>query len=154
MSTLMDVKPGVWTVRAAILVSIALSGVAVVGVVLERLESMSAPVPSVHGLRLGATVDEVRAAREGEWTSRVDQSGDLLLSRDGESYWFHEAGLVAMDVTVLPEAADASGPRLTVTDGSVLTRTQEGAGVRVRLISRTCPTHAQLAEALVAGSGN
>lgn len=142
--------PRVWVVRTAILASIALSGAAVVGVVLDRLEAMSAPVPSVHGLRLGATPDEVRAAREGEWTSRVDQSGDLVLSRDSETYAFHEGGLVAIDVVLGSTAADAQGPELVVTSGSVMARDRTAQGVRVRLVSRTCPTHAESAQALVA----
>jgi hypothetical protein len=143
----------VWVVRVAILASIALSGAAVVGVVLDRLDAMSAPLPSVLGLRLGATPDEVRAAREGDWTSRVDQSGDYELSREGETYAFHEGGLVAVDVLVPASAADAQGPGLVVTTGSVLARERLAEGVRVRLVSRTCPTHADTAQALVGRAG-
>ena len=139
-----------WIVRGAILVSVLLSCVAIVGVVLDRLEAMSAPVPSVLGLRLGATVDEVRAARGGsDWTTRVDQSGDLEVARADESYSFHEGLLVAVDAQVAGTATDASGPPREVTPGTVLAREPSGSGVRLRLVSRTCPTHAEAAEALV-----
>jgi hypothetical protein len=133
----------------AILVSITLSGGAVVGIVLDRLEAMSAPLSSIHGLRLGATPDEVRSVREGEWTSSVDGTGDLVLSRDGESYAFHEGALVAVDLLLARDAIDAQGPDLVVTEGSVLARDFETQRVRVRLVSRTCPTHAETARILL-----
>lgn len=144
----------VWGVRAAILSSIALSGAAVVGVVLDRLEAMSAPVPTVHGVRLGATPDEVRSLREGEWTSMVDQSGDLVLVRQGESYAFHEGALVSVDVVVPSASPDALGPDGVVTAGSVLVRDRGETSVRIRLVSRTCPTHADAAERLVVAAGH
>lgn len=141
-----------WPIRLAILASIALSGAAIVGVVLDRLEALSAPVPSVRGLRLGATPEEVRAVRPGGgWTTRVDQTGDLELSRDGESYWFHEGLLVLLDVTLAPTDGDAAGPQIVTSPGSVLAREPVAGAVRVRLVSRTCPTHEGLARSLLAG---
>lgn len=142
----------VWLVRLAILGSILLSGAALVGAVIARLEMISAPVPTVLGLRLGVTPEELRARRPGgEWTSRVEASGDLALERPGERYQFHEGLLVAVDVQLRAGEPDAAGPPLAVTPVTVVERRPLGAGVRVRMISRTCPTHAEEAERLVAG---
>lgn len=140
-----------WAVRGAMLASIALTCAAVTGVVLDRLESLSAPVPTVLGLRLGASVDEVRERRAGEgWTTRVDQSGDLVVERPDEVYGFHEGLLVAVDVVLAGGAADAVGPDRVISPGSVLARERAGVDrVRVRLVSRTCPTHRELADRLV-----
>jgi hypothetical protein len=143
-----DTRSKIWAVRAAILVSIALSGAAAVAVVLQRLEALSAPVPTALGLRLGSTVDEVRAVRgAGEWTTRVDATGDLEIARGEERYSFHEGLLVAVDALVLP--ADGEGPPFELSDASVLVREPVGGRIRVRLVSRTCPTHAEAANALV-----
>ncbi len=141
-----------WLVRGAVIVSVVFACAAATGVVIDRLEAMSAPVPSVLGLRLGATVDDLRAARGGDdWTTRVDQSGDLEVSHGEDRYSFHEGLLVAVDVRLDASMPDASGPPRVVTAGSVLVRDPSDSGVRVRLVSRTCPTHAEAAEALVRG---
>lgn len=137
-----------WVVRGAILGSIALSGTAVVGAVIARLEAMSAPVPSVHGIRLGASPDDVRDRRAGEgWTTRVSTGGDLVLERPGETYEFHEGLLVAATVEI---AEVDSGPPREITPSSVLVRDRTAAGTRVRLVSRECPTHAEEAGRLAA----
>lgn len=139
-----------WLARGAILLSIALACVGVTGVVIERLEAMSAPVPTVLGLRLGATPDEVRASRGGEgWTTRVDQTGDLLLERDGEHYSFHEGLLVAVDVLVRLGDPGADGPAREVSVGSVLARDASPPSVRIQLVSRTCPTHTATVDRLL-----
>jgi hypothetical protein len=138
-----------WIVRAAILGSIALTGAAVVGAVLERLEAMSAPVPTVRGLRLGLTPDEVRAQRTGgEWTTRAEASGDLTLERAGERYEFHEGLLVAATVDLATHDPESAGPARLLSPGSVLVRQPTGSGVRLRLVSRDCPTHAEEARRL------
>jgi hypothetical protein len=139
-----------WAVRLAILVSIAASGAAIVGVVLARLEAMSAPVSSVRGLRLGSRPEEVRQSRGGEgWTTSLDGTGDLLLARQDELYAFHEGALVAIDV-VLPDGdPEAAGPDLVISEVSVLARDHLGSRVRVRLVSRVCPTHAAAAGELL-----
>jgi hypothetical protein len=138
-----------WAVRGAILASIALSGTAIVGAVLARLEAMSAPVPSVHGLRLGVTPEDVRQRRAGEgWTTQVSASGDLVLERPGEVYEFHEGMLVAATVEV--DQSDP-GPAREITPTSVLVRDRTGSRTRLRLVSRGCPTHAEEAARLVAG---
>jgi len=119
--------------------------------VITRLEQISAPVPTVLGLRLGATPDEVRTSRGGgEWTSRVEPSGDLSLSRGSERFEFHEGQLVAVSVEVPPGEPAATGPAIVVTPLTVLVREPAGPLVRLRMISRTCPTHAEEADRLVA----
>lgn len=141
----------VWLVRVAILASIALSGAALVGAVIARLELLSAPVPSVLGLRLGISPDELRARRSGgEWTTRLEASGDLSLSRGAERYEFHEGMLVAVELELPAAEPDAAGPPIVVTPVTVLVREPTSSGVRVRMISRTCPTHAGEAERLAA----
>ena len=141
----------VWWVRAAIVASIVLSGTALVGAVITRLEELSAPVPAVLGLRLGATPDEVRTSRGGgDWTSRVEPSGDLSLSRGEEHYEFHEGQLVAVSIVVAPGEPDATGSAFVLTPLTVLVREPAGEFVRVRMISRTCPTHAEEADRLAA----
>ncbi|MBN8613133.1 MAG: hypothetical protein J0L92_21255 [Deltaproteobacteria bacterium] len=136
--------------RLAILASIVLVSIAMTGVALDRLERMSAPLPSVLGLRLGARVEDVREARGDEgWTTRVDQTGDLVLERAEERYDFHEGLLVAVDVRLDAAAPDASGRALEVTPASVLARETLPNGARVQLVSRTCPTHAATADLLL-----
>ena len=140
-----------WALRAAILASIVLSGVALVGAVIARLEILSAPVPTLLGLRLGVTPDEVRARRAGgEWTTRVEPSGDLSLVRGDERYEFHEGLLVAVAVALDAHEPDAIGPALVVTPVTVLVREPTQGGIQVRMISRTCPTHSEEAERLAA----
>jgi hypothetical protein len=138
-------------VRGAILGSITLTGAAVVGAVIERLETMSAPVPTVRGVRLGLTPDEVRAQRGGgEWTTQVQASGDLALERAGERYEFHEGRLVAASLDVAANDPEGAGPARLLTASSVLVRQPTASGVRLRLVSRDCPTHAEEARRLAA----
>jgi hypothetical protein len=136
--------------RLAILASIVLLSVAMTGVALNRLERMSAPLPSVLGLRLGARVEDVREARGNEgWTTRVDQTGDLVLERPDERYDFHEGLLVAVDVRLDATSRDAAGPAIEVTAASVLARESTPSGARVQLVSRTCPTHSAAVDLLM-----
>lgn len=139
-----------WLVRGAIIGSIVLTGAAVVGMLIDRLEAMSAPIPSIRGVRLGMTSDEIRTLRSGGgWTTVVDASGDLALERPGERYEFHEGLLVAATVELAHGEAEASGPARSVSSGSVLVRQTTQSGARLRLVSRVCPTHADEARRLV-----
>lgn len=141
-----------WVVRGAILGSIALTGAAAVGAVLDRLEAMSAPVPTVRDVRLGMTPDEVRARRGGgEWTTLVEASGDLALERPGERYEFHEGLLVAVTLELAATDPEARGAGRMLSPGSVLVRQPTESGVRVRLVSRDCPTHVDEARRLAGG---
>lgn len=139
-----------WPARVAVITSVLFLGVAASAVTLWRLEAMSAPIPSVLGLRLGATPDDVRTARPGgDWVTRVESSGDLAVERSGESYSFHEGLLVSVDVQLPTTHPDAAGPPGVLSPGSVLVRERVADGVRVRLVSRACPTHASTAASLV-----
>lgn len=118
------------------------------------------PRPSVVGVRLGMTADEVRRRVDergsGTWTSAV-VDGDWHLEHvaaDGsERFEIHEGQLVAVRAEGLVGRDRPASPAREVTPGSVLVRTVEGDRVRITLLSRACPTHRAEAERLVAGGG-
>jgi hypothetical protein len=115
--------------------------------------------PSLGGLRLGMTPDDVRARfSPGRGSFRSEISGtDTALVHEAEGseparFEFHDGQLVAVRLVLPLGAADASGPALRTTPGSVLVRrVRDASSVEARLLSRTCPTHHGEAERLVAG---
>jgi hypothetical protein len=118
---------------------------------------MGAP-PSLLGLRLGATPDMVRA-RLTAASFRTELGEDVALVADeeiaegvapGARFEFHDGQLVAVRVALRSGHPDAGGERLIATPATVLSRASEGDLVRVSLLARTCPTHREEAERLVA----
>jgi hypothetical protein len=115
------------------------------------------PRPSVFGVRLGMTADEVRervdARGPGEWSSSVVLGDWVLEHRAGPEharFEIHEGQLVAIRVEGPASSDLPTEPRFAVTPGSVLLREPEAGGVRITLLSRACPTHHEEAERLVA----
>lgn len=110
-------------------------------------------IPSVRGVRLGMTPDQVRERFEGGAAAawRTELAGtDLTLIRapggtlDRETrFEFHNGMLVAIRLDLPEGAAEGSGERLVITTGSVTERTASGPGrVQMRVLARDCPTHA------------
>jgi len=119
--------------------------------------ALADPRPSVLGVRLGMTADEIRRRVDetgpGEWSSRVT-NGDWVLTHaaptSDATFEIHEGQLVAVRVDASGAADLATTPRVEVTPGSILVRERDGDRVRITLLSRSCPTHHDEAERLVA----
>lgn len=131
---------------------------ALVGVVMQVVAALDAdPRPSVLGVRLGMTADEVRRRIDergpGTWTTAVVE-GDWHLEHVGadgsERFEIHEGQLVAVRAEGVAGHDRPTTPPREVTPGSVLVRTSRGDRVQITLLSRACPTHRIEAEALVA----
>lgn len=145
--------------RAALLGLVLLTGLGATSLAASALAPLAAPSPpSVLGLRLGATPDMVRA-RLGSTSFRTELGEDVALVADapisddvapGARFEFHDGQLVAVRVDLRAGHDDASGDALHATPATVLSRAPEGDFVRVRLLARTCPTHREEAERLVA----
>jgi hypothetical protein len=81
-----------------------------------------------------------------DWTPR-GAAGELKRAR----LEFHLGQLVAARLTLAPEAPEASGPEFELTETSVLTReVGEGGAVELTWLARSCPTHADEVERLIA----
>ena len=146
-------------VRRAIGTLVAICAVSIGGLAYRWLEAASAdPRPSVIGVRLGMTAEQVRARVDtrgpGTWTTRL-RSGDWVLEHrtgdESDELELHDGQLVAVRVDAPARADLLSGPDRQVTPGSVLVRARAGDRVRLTLLSRACPTHHEEAERLVAG---
>lgn len=105
------------------------------------------------------TPDDVRARfSPGRGTFRSEVSGTdtaLVWEAPGAEparFEFHDGQLVAVRLRLVPSAAEADGPALRTTPGSVLARTAGADRVDVVLLSRTCPTHHDEAERIVSGA--
>lgn len=127
------------------------------GAVMQLVAALGAdPRPSVLGIRLGMTADEVRRRMDergpGTWTTAV-VDGDWHLEHvaaDGtERFEIHEGQLVAVRAEGVAGRDRPTAPAREVTPGSVLVRTVEGDRVQITLLSRACPTHRIEAERLV-----
>lgn len=135
-----------------------LAAAALAGLALRLVQLGSRdPRPTVLGVRLGMTADEVRARVDargpGQWTSSVVEGDWVLEHRAGDEnarFEIHEGQLVAIRVDASTVEDLATVPAFEVTPGSVLLRQTEGAHVRIVLLSRACPTHHDEAEAIVA----
>jgi hypothetical protein len=121
--------------------------------------AVSDPRPSIYGVRLGMTADEVRARVDetgpGTWSASA-ASGDWVLEHTADDaharFELHDGQVMAIRVDA-PDSSSLDGPSLEVTDGSVLRREHAGSRIVWTLLSRACPTHRDEAEALVeAGS--
>ncbi len=116
--------------------------------------------PSLAGLRLGMTPDDVRARfSPGRGSFRSEVSGvDTALvweapGAEPARFEFHDGQLVAVRLVVPAGSPDGGGPPLATTRGSVLARTALATGeVAVVLLSRTCPTHHAEAERIATGA--
>lgn len=126
---------------------------AIAGLMWTLASWSSTTVPSVRGVRLGMTPDQVRDRFEGGATAswRTEIAGlDLFLIRapggslDRDTrFEFHNGMLVAMRLDLPADAPEASGEPLAISPGSVTARTPEPADrVRLIVLARDCPTHA------------
>lgn len=149
--------PWVWWIGAAVLSLAALWALG--GLALSML-APSGEVPSLRGVRLGMTAEQVRARFDGGAVAsyRTEITGsDLRLVRapggslDREaSFEIHEGMLVAVRLDLPDSAPEVAGPRLEVTPLSVLARQPGEPGrTQILLLSRTCPTHASEVAELV-----
>ena len=142
--------------RAGLVGLAVLSGLGATGLAMGAL-SPDAP-PSLGGLRLGMTPDEVRARfspGRGSFRSEVSGSDTALVweapGSEPARFEFHDGQLVAVRLVVSADSPDALGPVVATTAGSVLSReARPGGEVAALLLSRTCPTHHDEAELLVA----
>lgn len=145
--------------RRAIAVTSILALLAIGAAVTQLVTALTAdPRPTVAGVRLGMTADEVRRRVDergpGTWSSAV-VDGDWHLEHVGpdgtERFEIHEGQLVAVRAEGVIGRDRPGAPPREVTPGSVLVRTVEGDRVRTTLLSRACPTHRAEAEGLVRG---
>lgn len=137
-------------VLAALAVAAALgAGVAIAS------RALSDPRPSIYGVRLGMTADEIRArideAHDGTWSASADSGEWVLEHTQGDTharFELHDGQLMAIRVDA-PLTAALAGAPLEVTEGTVLTRREHDGRIAWTLLSRSCPTHRAEAEALV-----
>lgn len=146
-------RSGRWRwIALAVLVAPALIGL----IVLLTLSSApSETLGPVRGLRLGLAPSQARrmlttgapgsfsTTAMGEdfalvWTP--DAAGGALRSARLE---FHLGQLVALRLTLAPEAPEARGPELEVSEASLLAREPTPNGVELTWLARSCPTHAE-----------
>lgn len=118
------------------------------------LATWAAPtVPSVRGVRLGMTPDQVRERFEGgapaSWRTEIVGLDLSLIRAPGGSldretrFEFHSGMLVAMRLDLPDDAPEASGEPIAISPGSVTARTNDGVGrVALTVLARDCPTHA------------
>lgn len=119
----------------------------------DLASSMEPAIPTIDGVRLGMTPEQVRRRFAGgssaSWHTEID-GGDLRLIRasagelDREArFEFHNGMLVAIRLDLREDAPLAAGEPLVISAGSVLTRAREESGrVKLTVLSRDCPTHA------------
>ncbi len=122
------------------------------GVVAVSMMTGCREVPTVHhGVRLGDTMAEVRAAFDGgpgAWSSETGKVPSLTWRATGETsrvsearFEFHGGMMVAARFVEAEGAREAKGPPVDVTPASVIERRREGGVVRVNVVSRSCPEH-------------
>jgi len=148
------VKP---PVRRAIVVLAVLSLAAIVAIAYPWVQSLSRdPRPSVLGVRLGMTADDVRQRVDeqgpSEWSSSIVDGDWVLESRRGPrraTFEIHEGQLVAIRIEGPASSDLPSTPAYEETPGSVLVRRVDGDTTRITLLSRACPTHHDEAESFV-----
>jgi hypothetical protein len=110
------------------------------------------------GLSAGDTRSRFRPEGEGEWEVRASPPGLAWSSSSPKalprraSFEFHQGMLVAARYDLPGEAPAARGRALEVTPSMVVARQAgEGGGVRVVVVSRACPEHAQEVRRLLGG---
>ena len=118
--------------------------------------SRSETLGPVRGVRLGTTLtsarDRLQTGQPGDFrTSAIEEDVALDWTPAGDSsegelrsarLEFHLGLLVAMRLRLAPDAPEASGPALEVTEASVLSREPLEDGVQLTWLARSCPTHA------------
>ncbi len=137
----------------AVLVLIVPAAVALIALLVTSTGSSETLGP-VRGLRLGYTPAMARQQLA------TGGPGSFVTTASGEDYalvWtatspsndlrratleFHLGQLVAVRLDLAPEAPEASGPELSVSQASVLTREATPEGVELVWLARSCPTHA------------
>lgn len=122
----------------------------------------SSPSTDAYGVRLGFSANDVRSRFAppvaGSWTSAMEPEPVLRWkasapsSLDEATFEIHSGMLVAETFVVAPDAAVAKGPPLETTTASLTARAPEGNRVRVRVLSRDCPTHRAEVAALLGGA--
>jgi hypothetical protein len=112
------------------------------------------------GLSARDTRERFRPAGEGTWVMRTEPAPALEWSASAPgatprraSFEFHQGMLVAARYELASDAPAAKGRSLEVTPATVVARQPgEGGGVRVVVISRACPEHADEVRRLVGGA--
>lgn len=130
--------------RAGALATAVLVLVALAGVVELAFDVFGASrPPTIDGVRLGMTPDQVRERLSLADVTTSLEGGDLVLRSGSTALSFHEGMLVAL-TTRRPAGHPASnGDPLELTPGTLLEREPiAGEGVELTMMSRTCPTHA------------
>ena len=112
------------------------------------------PIAPIRGIRLGYAPAQ---ARERLVTGAPGSFRTVTMDEDFALEWaptgpgsallgarleFHLGQLVAARLQLSEDAEEASGPRLEVSDASVLTREASPEGVELTWLARSCPTHA------------
>lgn len=138
----------------AIAVLIAPAAIGLAALLVSRA-GPSETLGPVRGLRLGLAPSQARQMFAAE------QPGTFVTSATGEDFaleWtpaapggalhsarleFHLGQLVALRLSLAPDAPEARGPGLEASEASLLTRepSPEG-GVELTWLARSCPTHA------------
>lgn len=144
-------KAGNWWYPILVLVPAFLALAALVATIVVP----SGPeVPSIRGVRLGMSAEQVRERFEGgapaSWRTEI-AGADLALIRapggsfDRESrFELHNGMLVAIRLDLRDDLPESSGERIAITPGSVTARsTLEPGRVALTVLARDCPTHAE-----------
>jgi hypothetical protein len=123
-----------------------------------------APESEFFGVRLGFSAADTRArfrpTGEGAWEARSASATALEWSGSSPgavptraSFEFHQGMLVAARYELPGEAPVAQGRALEVTPATVVARQAgEGGGVRLVVLSRSCPEHVAEVRRLMAGA--
>lgn len=132
---------------------LVLSSLLALGTLLISWRSSPEP-PSIRGVRLGMTADQIRArfdrGTSAAWRTEVSGT-DLTLIRapagdlDRETrFEIHDGMLVAIRLDVPDDRPEASGEPLATTPASLTARTRSEPGrTQISVLARDCPTHAQ-----------
>ncbi|MCA9530172.1 MAG: hypothetical protein KC543_08545 [Myxococcales bacterium] len=118
------------------------------------------------GVRLGMTAQDIRTgfALPGAWRSEAGALGEgpgaiVLEWRPADPvtspvraarFELHDGFLVALRAQLAPSSAIADGPAFDVNDQVVRHRERVAAGVRYTVLARSCPTHADEVQRLLA----
>lgn len=141
----------------ALVVLVGLTLVSAAGLLVAPFRGEEPSAGSAWGVRLGMSATELRARVEqrgpGTWTTRLE-SGDWVLERDTDrehaAFALHDGRVVAIRIEGPASAELDPTPSYEETAESVRIRARRGERVEITILSRTCPTHHDEAERLVA----
>ncbi len=139
-----------WIAMAAMLVASAAALVWLLSSSTAHRETLG----PIRGLRLGMAPAQ---ARERLDTGTRGSFSTIAMDEDFALQWtprgdprelsharmeFHLGQLVALRLRLHPDAAEANGPRLEISEASLLFREPASDAVSLTWLSRNCPTHA------------